>query len=102
MVEAEVDQLFEVDHGGSGGECDLVALDTSVAAASVSVGDEPGDDAFDHRPVLSVVVDQVGVESPWDGWRLSCALGFARSACLIAGRVVGVTKLVLDRAEHAE
>ena len=43
-----------------------------------------------------------GGDSPWDRWRLSCALGFARSACLIAGRVVGVTEFVLDRAEHAE
>ena len=41
-------------------------------------------------------------ESPWDGWRLLCALGFARSACLIASGVVGVTALVLDRAEHPE
>lgn len=32
----------------------------------------------------------------------SCALGFARSACLIAGGVVGVTAFVLDRAEHPE
>ncbi len=42
------------------------------------------------------------LKSPWDLWRLSCALGFARSACLIAGQVVGMTELVLDRAEHAE
>ena len=38
----------------------------------------------------------------WLRWRLSCAPGFALSACLIAGQVVGVTELVLDRAEHAE
>lgn len=42
------------------------------------------------------------LEPPWLRWRLSCAPGFARSACLIAGQVLGVTALVLDRAEHAE
>jgi hypothetical protein len=47
-----------------------------------------------------------------DGLRLSssagrkvstrCALGLARSACLISGGVVGVAKLMFDRAERAE
>jgi hypothetical protein len=37
-----------------------------------------------------------------DPRRLSCAPGFERSACLIAGDVVGVMALVLDRGEHAE
>jgi hypothetical protein len=35
-------------------------------------------------------------DGPW------CAPGFARSAGLIAGDVVGVEELVLDRADHAE
>lgn len=43
----------------------------------------------------------VFTEPPWDPWRLSCALGSARSACLVAGVLV-VAELVLDRAEHAE
>ena len=31
MIEAEVDQPFEVDDGGSGGERDLVACDAAVS-----------------------------------------------------------------------
>jgi len=41
-------------------------------------------------------------EPPRNSWRDLCALGFARSACLNAGGVVGVAALVFDRAEHPE
>ena len=41
-------------------------------------------------------------EPPWLWWRLRCAPGFARSACLIASQVGGMAEFVLDRAEHAE
>ena len=55
MVESEVDKAFEVDDGSSGGERDLVALDAAVSAASVAVGDEPGNGALHERPVLAVM-----------------------------------------------
>ena len=64
VVEAEVDQSFQVDDRGSGGERDLVAVDAAVSAASVAVGDEPGNGAFDERTVLAVVADQVSVGTP--------------------------------------
>jgi hypothetical protein len=64
VTEAEVDQPFEVDDRCSGGERDAVPVDASVAAAAVAVGDKPGDGALDHRPVLAIVVDEVGVGSP--------------------------------------
>jgi hypothetical protein len=63
-VEAEVEEASEVDGGGSDAEGEAVAVDAAVSAAAVAVGDEPGDGAFDHGPVLSVVVDEDGVASP--------------------------------------
>lgn len=64
VFEAEVDQPFEVDRSGSGGERDFVAFDAAASAASVAVGCEPCDSAFDHWSVLSVVGDQVSVGLP--------------------------------------
>lgn len=64
VVESEVDESFEVDDGCSDGEPDAVAGDAALAAASVAVGDEPCNGAFDHGPMLAVVVDEVGVGSP--------------------------------------
>ena len=41
-------------------------FETAVADPAVAVGDEPGDGAFDHGPVLAVV----GVNSPsFHAWR---------------------------------
>jgi len=55
-----------------------------------------------HRQVGAMRERSSNPESPRVLWRLSCALGLARSACLIAGGWVGVTELVLDGAEHPE
>jgi hypothetical protein len=57
VVEAEVEESPEVDGGDAGGQADAVAFDASVADSPVVVGDEPGDGAFDHGPVLAVVLD---------------------------------------------
>lgn len=57
MVEAEVDEPAEVERGEPGGEPLLVAVHAAVADLAVPAGDEPGDGAFDHGPVLSVVVE---------------------------------------------
>ena len=55
--EAEVEQSAQVDGGGADAEAEPVAFDAAVADAAVSVGDEPGDGAFDEWPPLPVVVD---------------------------------------------
>ena len=57
MGEAEVEQSAQVDDGGADAEAEPVAFDAAVADAAVSVGDEPGDGAFDQWPPLPVVVD---------------------------------------------
>jgi hypothetical protein len=53
-------------------------------------------------PPMADMVSQILAEPPWVGWRLSCAPGIARSACLVAGDGVGVAAFVLDRAKHPE
>ena len=60
-IEAEVEEPAEVDRGGSDRQSESVGVDSSVSAAAVAVGDEPGDRSFDHRPMLLVVVDEIGV-----------------------------------------
>ena len=62
-MEAEVEESSKVDGGGSGGQGEAVAVDAAVADASVPVGDEPGEGAFDHGSVLAVVVE-AGARSP--------------------------------------
>ena len=62
---------------------------------------------FAHRPHFTSWPDPDSPvsshdESHWVLWRLRCALGFARSACLISGTGGGVTDLVFDGREHAE
>ena len=61
VFEAEVDQPFEIDDGDAGGERDAVAVDAAVSAASVAVGDEPRNGAFDHRSVPAVGGLEAGV-----------------------------------------
>jgi hypothetical protein len=61
-VESEVEESAEVDGGGSDRQGDPVAVDASAAA--VAVGDEPGNGSFDHRPLLSVVVNEGDVVVP--------------------------------------
>ncbi len=57
VVEAEVEESSEVDRRGSVADADAVAFDATEPDPAVSVGDEPGDGAFDHGPVLAVVVE---------------------------------------------
>ena len=69
MVEAEVEESAQVDRCGAVSETDAVAFDAAEPDATVVVRDEPCDGAFDHGPVLSVVVeaDPVGPVGPGGG-----------------------------------
>lgn len=49
------------------------------------------------QPIVRTSLVRRLTESHWDGWRLSCALGFAQTSFLITGLFVGVTVLELDR-----
>ena len=58
--EAHGDEASQIDGGGAVGEPDSVVGDTAIGDASTG-SDEPGQAAFDHRAVLSVVVSEVAV-----------------------------------------
>jgi hypothetical protein len=56
--EAEREEAFEIDRCAAVGPGEPVAVGAAVAESPVAVGDEPGDGAFDHGPVL---VEPVGL-----------------------------------------
>src|SRR5215467_4328885 len=64
--EAEVEQPAQVEGGGAGVDPPVVRCDAAVghSAAASADSDQPGDGSFDHGPVLSVGVAQVGVGGP--------------------------------------
>lgn len=101
MAETEVDQAAQVDGGDAVGETELVAFDAAVAHPTVTVGDEPRDRAFDHGPVLPVVVDEITLaprpprfhEFGVVGTHLQGAPG------LVAGASLAVRTAPADRAE---
>ena len=64
MVEAEVGEPAEVECGRSEAEAEPVGFDADESDTAVAVGDEPGDGAFNERPVLSVAGDEVFVAAP--------------------------------------
>ncbi len=58
VVEAEVDEPAEVDGGDAQGELRPVGFDALVTDPAVPVGNDPREGAFDHGPILAVVVDE--------------------------------------------
>ena len=63
MLESEVQESAQVEHGSAGGERESVAFDAAVADAAVAVGDEPCDGALDEGSVLPIAVG-VGAVAP--------------------------------------
>ena len=61
VVESEVDESSQVDGSDPGSEGGVVAGDAAVADSAVTVGDEPGDGAFDHGSPAAVVSGEVSV-----------------------------------------
>jgi hypothetical protein len=61
-VETEGGESLEVDGRDALSKADAVAFDAAVADFAVSVAYEPGEGAFDHRPVATVdVVELIAV-----------------------------------------
>ncbi len=58
MVEAQVDESSQVDRGDSLCELCPVRLAASASDSAVSVCDHPCNGAFDHGPVLAIVVEE--------------------------------------------
>src|SRR3954454_23465227 len=60
-VQAEDQHPAQVEGGGAVVQPGVVLGGSAVAEPAVSAGDEPGDAAFDHRPVLSVDRLELGI-----------------------------------------
>ncbi|GHE04163.1 hypothetical protein GCM10010339_34640 [Streptomyces alanosinicus] len=55
MVEVEVDEPAEVEGGGPVVDPAFAFDDAAAGYAAIAVGDEPGDDPFDHWPPTPIL-----------------------------------------------
>ena len=87
--EAQPDEPAQVERGGSVMQPVIVLGDAAVAQFAVAAG-QPGDGAFDHRPVLAVFGQPIRVTGGLSGGALPRVMGADfEFLALAAARCIG-------------